>query len=439
MSGRISLLTLALLSAGLTPPASSASAAPKRVLILDLDADPGVDGSRSLQLSAALAEAASALPDHKVLTLHDVRKLMSLEESKQLVGCGEEAACYGKVEVFESVDLLLRASAGLIGQDLTLNLALIDHKAAKVHNRLSVVVDPSLELAGAVQALVEELFGLRTAERQAFVLPEGARSFAVFDLESAGVGVETAVNLTQILSAEIKAVKGASVIGRDDLKTLLDFEAQKQLVGCADDSSCLAEIGAALGVDYLVAGNVGKVANTYVVSLRLVAPSTVEVKSRVTESYVGAEEQLVGAVRYAVQRLLGLAKDRTTGALRLRTVEGPGAVYVDGEVVDETALVEDLAAGRHSLRIRKAGYVEWASEIYVLPGPETALTVNLTERPREWHESWVLWASLIGLAVAGAGAALTLGLASGGSVDGPGIGGPAGTFPFGIEVNLPER
>lgn len=429
-------VTLALLVGG--APASHA-APPKRVLILDLDADPGIDGSRGLQLSAALAESASALPDHRVLTMHDLRKLMSLEASKQLVGCGEEASCYGKVETFENVDLLLRASAGLIGQDLTLNLALIDHKAAKVRNRLSVVMDPSLELTGAVRALVEELFGLRTAERQAFVLPEGTRSFAIFDLEAAGVGPETAVNLTQILSAEIKSVQGASVIGRDDLKTLLDFEAQKQLVGCTNDSSCMAEIGAALGVDYLVAGNVGKVANTYVVSLRLVAPSTVEVKSRVTESYVGTEEQLVGAVRYAVQRLLGLAKDKTTGALRLRTAEGPGVVYLDGEVVDETALLEGLTAGRHSLRIKKTGYLEWASEIYVLPGPETALTVNLTERSREWHESWVLWASLIGLAVAGAGAAITLGLANSGTVDGPGIDNNPGTFPFGIEVNLPER
>ena len=423
--------------------AGSVTAAPaERVLILDLNAEGGVDGSRGLQISAAIAEATSKLPRLRVLTMQDLRTLLSQEESKQLVGCGEKASCYAEVPAFENVDLLVRASAGLIGQDLTLTLALLDHKAARVRHRLSVVLDPSLELGPTVGSMVEELFDRKTGALVAFKLPEGSRSFAVFDLESAGVAPSTAINLTQVLSSEIKAMKGTSVIGRDDLKTLLDFEAQKQLVGCTSDSSCLSEIGAALGVDYLVAGHVGKVAESYIISLRLIAPQTVEVKSRVTESYVGAEEQLVGAVRHAVARLLGALPKNKSGSLRLRTVDGPGVIRLDGEVVDETALIEDLEPGRHSLHIRKSGYLDWSSEIYVAPGPETVLSVNLEERSREWHESWVLWASLIGLAVAGAGAAITAGMASGGTVDGNGL--PTGvngpnTHPFGIEVSLPER
>ena len=45
---------------------------------------------------------------------------------------------------------------------------------------------------------------------------------------------------------------------RKDIQDMLALESEKQLLGCSDDTNCLAEIGGALGVSYLVAGNIGK-------------------------------------------------------------------------------------------------------------------------------------------------------------------------------------
>ena len=83
------------------------------------------------------------------------------------------------------------------------------------------------------------------------VAPEGTKA-AVIDLTPHGVRPEVAKNLTELLSLELKTFKGLEVISRDEIKTMLRFAAEKQALGCQDDTECLVEIGGALGVDYLI-------------------------------------------------------------------------------------------------------------------------------------------------------------------------------------------
>lgn len=65
---------------------------------------------------------------------------------------------------------------------------------------------------------------------------------------------------------------GLSVITQSEIQSLLGFERQKQLLGCADDSnSCIAELAGALGVDALITGNVGRVGKRFVINIKIVA------------------------------------------------------------------------------------------------------------------------------------------------------------------------
>jgi len=75
------------------------------------------------------------------------------------------------------------------------------------------------------------------------------------------------------------------VLGEKDIIRLLDLEAQKQLMGC-DGGSCAAEIGAALGAEYVVIGRVNKVGRLYVarISLMRVADAHIVEQILVTEA-----------------------------------------------------------------------------------------------------------------------------------------------------------
>lgn len=62
-------------------------------------------------------------------------------------------------------------------------------------------------------------------------------------------------------------------ISDDDVKTLLDVEAEKQVMGCSDDSSCLAEIAEALGADLVLSGRLGRLADRISLTLSLLDSS----------------------------------------------------------------------------------------------------------------------------------------------------------------------
>ncbi len=251
--------------------------------------------------------------------------------------------------------------------------------------------------------VVARLFGVENIDtRPKFKLTSGQKlSFAVFDLTPSGVSKEAAQNLTQILSAEIKRIEGTSVVSRDDLTAMLNLEQDKTLLGCRDDTGCIVEIGGALGVDKLVVGHVGKLSESYVVSLRMIDPREAQVDSRVTELYQGTEDQLIRAVRQAGRKLLGVGLD-AQGTLAVSATEEEAAVYVDEEKRGELPMppMGQLGAGRHTVRVVKDGFFAWRSEIYVDPGETTAVWARLEERPARWYQQWWVW-TLVGVAVVG--------------------------------------
>ena len=61
-----------------------------------------------------------------------------------------------------------------------------------------------------------------------------------------------------------------NVTSRQDIEQVLGLERQRALMGCESDNACLAEFSAALGVDALVSGNLARLDNGMLASLRAV-------------------------------------------------------------------------------------------------------------------------------------------------------------------------
>ena len=98
---------------------------------------------------------------------------------------------------------------------------------------------------------------------------------AVLDTEIVGLEEGQGKVFSEVLTAEIDALGRFDIISGNEILTMLGFENQKMMLGC-EDSSCMAELGGAVGADFLVYSNVGLVGSTYVVSVKLIAstPST---------------------------------------------------------------------------------------------------------------------------------------------------------------------
>jgi TolB-like protein len=126
---------------------------------------------------------------------------------------------------------------------------------------------------------------------------------AVLDLAPGeGITPERAASFTEVVTGEVGQHLGCSVLSRTEIRALVSFEVERQMSGC-DATSCLSEIGEALGVERLVLGTISKIESRTLVSLRLVDMNGMTVLRRVTDSFEGKEKDAVKWVAWLARRL----------------------------------------------------------------------------------------------------------------------------------------
>lgn len=135
---------------------------------------------------------------------------------------------------------------------------------------------------------------------------------AVMDLKNVqGVPEGTATILTEIVVSEV-ARYGLDVVSKADIAAIVGFEKEKTLLGCSEDSSCLAEIGGALGVDFMLTGQVGQIGSRYRISLILVDVKKGKVAGRAADFCDRNEDALANAAVARVREIVGIIQ--ATGA-----------------------------------------------------------------------------------------------------------------------------
>lgn len=107
------------------------------------------------------------------------------------------------------------------------------------------------------------------------------RTILVVPLQN-GPGVDKAVAdlVTETLCAEVQRQTGFRILTSKDVEALLGVERQRQLLGCTENSSCLTEIGGALGAADVIHGTLGKLGNAFIFNLQLVNAGTGQVSRR---------------------------------------------------------------------------------------------------------------------------------------------------------------
>ena len=93
----------------------------------------------------------------------------------------------------------------------------------------------------------------------------------VLDLRAQSVDKATAELLTSAVGVVASRHPSVTVLTSADLRQLISVEEDKQIAGCADQSeSCMAEVASALGAEFVVYGDVGRLGDATTVTLNLV-------------------------------------------------------------------------------------------------------------------------------------------------------------------------
>ena len=239
---------------------------------------------------------------------------------------------------------------------------------------------------------------------------------AVLDFQARGVDPGLAQSAGTIVASELNKLEVFKVISREDIRNMLSFEKDKQSLGCEADQACLAEIGGALGVEYIIAGSLAKIGDQTVLSMALNNTRSATVENRLSETVSSQGDALIKAIARNSQALVSKIMKGREGFLVLSVAETGAVVKIDGQIKGTTPVRGRMTLnwGPHLLEVEKKGFVSYSEDISV-PNKQV-LSKNVSLVPSndfidEYESSakkmrigaWIA----TGLAAAGAVAAIT--------------------------------
>jgi outer membrane receptor protein involved in Fe transport len=160
-------------------------------------------------------------------------------------------------------------------------------------------------------------------------------TIGVMEIKGVGIEQEKVDVIADIIAELISKLGDVRVVSKADIQSMLNLEKQKRLAGC-DDKECFAEVAGALGMPWMVTGNIGRFGESFVINLKLIDVRNAHVVGRTTRKVSGDEEDLLDALPDATRELLETAVSRlpvvptvTVASRKIQLLEeSPSAVSV---------------------------------------------------------------------------------------------------------------
>lgn len=388
----------------------SAQSKVKKLLVDKVEAA-GVEANLAKSLEEALVLDIGKRENTSVVTSAEMQNVVKTAQLKSEMSCEGSDECLVEVQKKLSVETLIAGKVTKLGDDYIFSINTINVATKTVGERISIQGRDLNDLKGKIKEAVDVLLGV-SKPKQMFKLKDGEElKLAVMPLTARGMEQTTADSLTSILSAQLNQIKGISVISQDDIKAMLSKAALDSSAECSDSMECVVEIGASLGLSKLVTGAVGKVKDTFVISVQLIDVRNADVVNRVLESYTGDDAELQNAIKLAAYQLAGIDYQSLTGEVDFSFNVKKGTVHFGDEEkkFDKPQYsAAGLIPGRYFLKVRAEDddYLPLQTDVYVAPGAKNVRTINILSKPTPWYKSWWFW-TLTSVVVLGAAGTVT--------------------------------
>lgn len=137
----------------------------------------------------------------------------------------------------------------------------------------------------------------------ALTLSAAAPSLAQPDFQTANVAPDVARFCQEHLATELSA-RGLRVVTSREIESMLGMERQKQLIGCADDStSCMTELANALGTDGILLGDLGKIGSRYQLNIKVMSSKDAQLLATYRKG-IDSEDDLLAELTRAAETLV---------------------------------------------------------------------------------------------------------------------------------------
>ena len=280
------------------------------VAVLDFEAR-GIPGYEAETLTERLRTEIATTRAVRLVDRKLLQKILE-EQGLQQSGCTTDE-CVAEVGQLLGAQFMINGSVGKIGDSYAIDAKMVSVTTGVAVRSKSISYEG--EIAGLLtemEILAWEIVGINAPRRLLIKRGgEGVRekiTVAVLDFDPRGISTLEAQTLTDRFAAELNNTEQVILVDRRAMNEVLDeqgFEAQ----GCTSEE-CAAEVGALLGVKYMVNGSVGKIGDTFTIDAKMFFVATGVAERTRSKTYAGPVDGLITEIELLAWDLMELDPPR---------------------------------------------------------------------------------------------------------------------------------
>jgi len=234
-----------------------------------------------------------------------VDKIME-EQGFQQTGCTTDE-CASEVGQLLGVQYMISGAIGLMGKTYTIDAKMFSVETGVTIQTKSVSLKGDISgLLIEMEILAWEIVGMEAPTRLKLKRTgeESKPTVAVMDFEGRGISVLEAQTLTDRFSTAMAGTEKVLMVERG---TMLDvLEEQGFESGQCTSDECAAEVGAMLGVEFMVSGAIGKLGDTYAIDIKMFSVATGAAENMQNVTYRGKVDGLIVEIETLAWTILSL-------------------------------------------------------------------------------------------------------------------------------------
>jgi TolB-like protein len=251
------------------------------------------------------------------------------EQGLQQSGCTTDE-CAAEVGQLLGAQFIISGAIGKLGDSYTIDAKMVSVTTGAAERAKTVTYEGEVsELIVEMEILAWEIVGLKAPQRllmkrKVQSAADDKMTLAVLDFEPRGISTLESQTLTDRFSTEVNKTGVAILIDRNAMGEIMQEQGYTE-VECSSEE-CAAEVGAMLGVQFMINGAIGKLGDTYTIDAKMFEVATGAAAKTINTTYEGKVDGLITEIEILAWEMMGikppksLANRRQSGNPSVSTV-----------------------------------------------------------------------------------------------------------------------
>ena len=280
---------------------------PPAVAILDFESR----GLPIYEVETLTERLRSEAANTNAIRLIDRKMLESIlnEQGLQQSGCTTDE-CAAEVGQLLGAQFMINGSIGKLGNTYTIDAKMVSVTTGAAERAKTVTYEGEVSgLIVEMEILAWEIVGLEAPQRllmkrKVQSAADNKMTVAILDFEPRGISTLEAQTLTDRFATEINNTGKVVLVDRNSMREVMQEQGYTE-VECSSEE-CAAEVGAMLGVQFMISGAIGKLGDTYTIDAKMFEVATGAAAKTKNTTYIGKVDGLITEIEVLAWEMVGL-------------------------------------------------------------------------------------------------------------------------------------